>query len=166
MKLKESTRKNVLIGMVAFIVLGLIVAKIMAKSQDEMFATQDMLFQQATYLNSEGEFLEASVYINELLKTQSESEEANYLGGIISANIGEMNQASILFQKTLDINPHRVEDPIFMLQFGETLFNVERYRDAKIVLERCQVSAWTPEEVPNYQEKVAELLKSIEEIIE
>lgn len=99
MKLKESTRKNVLIGMVAFIVLGLIVAKIMAKSQDEMFATQDMLFQQATYLNSEGEFLEASVYINELLKTQSESEEANYLGGIISANIGEMNQASILFQK-------------------------------------------------------------------
>ncbi|WP_421663820.1 tetratricopeptide repeat protein [Lysinibacillus telephonicus] len=165
MQFRESTRRYILLAMVAFVIIGLIVAKVIAKSQDEHFANEDLLFQQATQLSNTGNFEEASVYINELLKTQPNSEDANYLGGLISANIGEMKQASILFQKTLDLNPHRVEDPMFMLRFGETLFNVERYEDAKTVLIRCQESAWAPEEFPNYQNRVAELLKSIDENI-
>ncbi|MFP3919805.1 hypothetical protein U5N28_18530, partial [Lysinibacillus telephonicus] len=165
MQFRESTRKYILIGMVAFIVLGLIVAKVMAKSQDEQFATEELLFQKATQLSSEGNFKEASVYINELLKTKSDSEDVNYLGALISVNIGEIDQAVILFQKTMDLNPHRVEDPMFMLQFGETLFKVGRYDDAKIVLARCKESAWAPREIPNYQTKVSEILKSIEEIL-
>ncbi|RTQ93149.1 tetratricopeptide repeat protein [Lysinibacillus telephonicus] len=162
MQLRESTRRYILIGMVAFIVIGLFVANVLAKGQDEQFANEDLLFQQATQLANEGNFEEASVYINELIKKESESEDVNYLGGLISANVGEMKQASILFQKVLDINPYRVEDPMFMLQFGETLYKVERYEDAKTVLMRCQEAGWVPEDYPNYQAKVADLLSSIE----
>ncbi len=162
MQFRESTRRYILIGMVAFVLLGIIVAKVVAKNQDEQFAKEDLLFQQATQLSNDGNFEEASVYIEELLKTKSDSEDVNYLGALIAANTGEMKQAAILFQRTLDINPHRVEDPMYMLQFGETLFKVGRYEDAKTVLKRCQESAWAPEQFPNYQTKVTDLLNSIE----
>lgn len=162
MKFRESTRRYILLGIVIFVVLGVIVAKVLASGQDEQFAKEDLIYQQAMQLSINGNYQEASVYINELLKTQPESEDANYLGGLIAANIGELQQAAILLQKTLDLNPYRVEDSMFMLQLGETLYRVERYDDAKVVLTRCQEAGWAPEEMPNYQTKVTELLSSIE----
>nr|WP_106783588.1 hypothetical protein [Lysinibacillus timonensis] len=162
MKLRESTRRYILLGMITFVILGVFVAKVLASGQDEQFAKEDLLYQQAMQLSINGDYQNASIYINELLKTQSDSEDANYLGGLIAANLGEIQQAAILLQKTIDLNPHRVEDPMFMLQLGEMFYRAERYEDAKIVLTKCQEAGWAPEEMPNYQTKVAELLSSIE----
>lgn len=162
MRLKESTRKYILLGVIAFIVIGLVSAKVLAKKQDTQFATEDLLYQQASQLYSEGNYSEASIFINDLLLAQPKSEPVNYLGGLIAANNGDYTQSAILLQKTMDINPHKIEDPMFMLQFGEVLFSAERYEDAKLVLVRCQEWAWAPEQYPTYQERVKELLKSIE----
>lgn len=62
----------------------------------------------------------------------------------------------------MDINPHKVEDPMFMLQFGEVLLFAERFGDSKIVLEKCREWGWIPESYPTYQERVTELLTQIE----
>ncbi|WP_042470963.1 tetratricopeptide repeat protein [Bacillus ndiopicus] len=162
MQLKESTRRYILLGMVLFIVIGLISAKVMAKKQDNEFLAEDALYQQASQLYGQGSYAEASEVINELLKRKPKSEIVNYLGGLIAANNDDYTQAAILLQKTLDINPHNVEDPMFMLQFAEVLFFTERYEDAKIVLEKCREWGWAPESYPTYQERVTELLTQIE----
>lgn len=162
MQLSESKRKYILLGIVTFIVLGLITAKVFASKQDEGFLKDDMLYQQASQLFQEGNTTDASIVVNELLVRQPKSEVVNYLAGMISANTGEYTQSAILLQKTLDINPHKVEDPMFMLQFGEVLVLAERYEDAKIVLETCREWGWAPEEFPTYQERVTELLTQIE----
>lgn len=162
MRFKESTRKSILLGVVAFIVIGLVSAKVLAKQQDTEFAMEDLLYQQANQLYSEGNYSEASISINELLLEQPKSEAVNYLGGLIAANNGDYTQSAILLQKTMDINPHKVEDAMFMLQFGEVMFFAERYGDAKTVLIRCQEAGWLPEEYPTYQERITELLTSIE----
>lgn len=164
MQLKESTRRYILLGMIGIIVVGLIVAKVLANNQDEQFTVEQTLYQQASQLASQGNYEEAGLYINEVLKSKPDSEAVNYLGALIASNQGEVEQAAILFQKTLDINPYKVEDALFMLQFGEILYNVERYEDAKVVLTRCQEAGWMPESYPGYQERVAELLSSIENI--
>lgn len=162
MQLRESTRRYILLGLIGLIMVGLIVSKVMASNQDEQFAKEDMLYQQASQLFSQGNSSEAAVYIDELLKLQPESEEVNYLGALISASNNKMEKSAILFQKTLDINPYKIEDPVFMLQFGSTLYSVERYEDAKIVLTRCKEAGWAPENYPDYQDRVNELLDSIE----
>lgn len=162
MHLSENNRKYILLGVVIFIVLGLIASKVLASKQDEKFLEEDMIYQQVGQLYNEEEYDEASLYVNEMLKRQPKSEVANYLGGLVSANIGEYQQASILLQKTLDINPYKAEDPMFMLQFGEILFYAERYNDSKIVLEKCREWGWVPEQYPNYQERITELLTQIE----
>ncbi len=164
MNLKESTRKYILLGAILFIIVGLVSAKVLAKGQDTQFTTEDVLYQQAAQFYSEGNYSDALTFINELLKAQPKSEAANYLGGLVTANVGEYERSAILFQKTLDINPYKVEDAMFMLQFGEVLVSAERYEDAKTVLVRCQESAWAPEEFPEYQNRVAELLAQIETI--
>lgn len=162
MQLSESKRKYILLGIVAFIVLGLITAKVFASKQDEEFLKDDLLYQQASQLFQEGNTADASIVVKELLERQPKSEVVNYLAGMISANTGEYTQAAILLQKTLDINPHKVEDPMFMLQFGEVLVLAERHADAKIVLEKCREWGWAPEEFPTYQERITELLTQIE----
>ncbi|ATP39027.1 hypothetical protein CSE16_02745 [Solibacillus sp. R5-41] len=164
MNLKESTRKYILLGALLFIIVGLISAKVLANGQDTQFTKEDALYQQAAQLYSDGNYAEALDYMKELLVAQPKSEAVNYLGGLVAANAKEYEQAAILLQKTLDINPHKVEDAMFMLQFGEVLVLAERKEDAKTVLVRCQESAWAPEDFPEYQNRVAELLAQIENI--
>lgn len=164
MQLNESHRKIILIGIVVFIVFGIFTSNIMASRQDEKFNQDDILSQQASQLYNEGDFESAGKVIRELLLRQPNSEIVNYLGGVITANLGDYNQSAILLQKTLEINPHKVEDPIFMIQFGESLYNAERYDDALIVLAKCKEAAWAPELYPAYQERVAELITLIENI--
>lgn len=162
MQFTETTRKYILIGFVAFIIVGFITAKVLASKQDEEFVVDDKLYQQASELYNEGKYPAAGELINELLLRQPNSEIVNYLGGLNSANNGDYKKSVVLLQKTLDINPHKVEDPMFMLQFGEALFFAERYGDSKIVLEKCREWGWVPESYPTYQERVMELLTQIE----
>lgn len=164
MNLKESSRRYILLGALLFIVAGLIAANVLASGQDKQFTKEDALYQQVAQLYSEKNYEEASVYMKELLKAQPKSEAVNYLGGLVAANMGDNKQAAILLQKTLDINPHKVEDAMFMLQFGEVLVLAERKEDAKTVLMRCQESAWAPEEFPEYQNRVTELLAQLDTI--
>lgn len=162
MRLTEKNRRYILVGMVAFIIIGIFTAEILGSKQDEQFAYEDMLYAQASQLYSEGNYIEAMSFNNELLDLQPNSEAVNYLGALIAANAGEYKQSAILLQKTMDVNPYKVEDSIFMLQFGEILFMAERYEDAKIVLVKCQEMGWVPEEFPTYQERIQELLTQIE----
>ncbi|MBD8037765.1 hypothetical protein H9635_13520 [Solibacillus sp. A46] len=162
MRFRESTRKYILIGFVAFIIVGFITAKVLASKQDKEFLVDDTLYQQASQLYNDGNYPAAGELINDLLLRQPNSETVNYLGGLINANNANYNQSAILLQKTLDINPHKVEDPMFMLQFGEVLFFADRFEDSKIVLEKCREWGWVPESYPNYQDRVTELLNQIE----
>lgn len=162
MRLTESKRKYILLGIVAFIIAGFITAKVLASKQDEEFLRDNLLYQQTSQLYNDGKFTEAENLVNDLLLRKPNSEVVNYLGAVITANLADYNRSSILLQKTLDINPHKVEDPMFMLQFGEVLFFVERYEDAKIVLEKCREEGWVPQDYPTYQERVTELLTQIE----
>lgn len=158
MKLKESQRKYILLGLIGFIIIGLMVAKVMAKNQDEQFKKNELLYEQVQQLYQNGNYEEASIYIEELLKTQPDSEIVNYMGGLIAAINQDHKKAVNLMEITLNINPHKVEDPIFMLQLGQLFYEAERYEDAKVVLTRCQEMGWAPENYPDYQKTVADLL--------
>ena len=162
MRLTEKNRKYILLGIVAFIIVGIFTAKILGSKQDEQFAYENQLYAQASQLYTDGNYIDAMATINELLELQPNSQEVNYLGGLIAANTGDYKQSAILLQKTIDINPYKVEDALFMLQFGEILFFSERYEDAKVVLLECQKQGWETEEYPNYQQRVTELLAQIE----
>ncbi|MFJ7952320.1 tetratricopeptide repeat protein [Lysinibacillus sp. NPDC096418] len=162
MKFTDPIRKYILSGMVAFIVIGLIVANVMASKQDERFAANEALYNHAIQLQSSGNIEEAYESISQVLKNKPDSEVANYMAGIIAAQKGNMPQATIYMQKTLDINPHKVEDPMFMIQLGEIFVAAEKYEEAKIVLLRCQEWGWAPEELPDYQAQVSSLLAQIE----
>lgn len=164
MQLTESTRKYILLGIVAFIVIGFMTAKVLASKQNEEFLMDDILYQQASQLYMEGDYPAAGEVIRELLLRQPTSEAVNYLGGVITANIGDYKQSAILLQKTLEINPHKVEDAMFMLQFGEVLFYAERYEDSKLVLVRGRELGWPQHADLKHKERYTELLTQIENI--
>ncbi|UUV25084.1 MULTISPECIES: M48 family metallopeptidase [Lysinibacillus] len=162
MTFTEPVRKYILSSVVALIVVGIIVATVLANKQDEEFMMDENLYNNAVQLQSSGDLEGAEVVLSQVLKSHSNSEIANYVTGITMAQSGDMNQAAILMQKVLDINPYKVEDPRFMIQLGEIFVGAERYAEAKIVLKRCQESQWTLEDFPNYQEHVASLLAQVE----
>lgn len=162
MTFTEPIRKYILSGLVAFVVIGLIVANVMASKQDDKFKINEALYTQAIQLQSTGDIAGSADAIKKVLKKEPNSEMANYAAALIFAQNGDMKQSAIHMQKTLDLNPYKVEDPTFMIQLGEIFAGAERFEDAKTVLLRCQESAWAPEDIPNYQEQVATLLAHIE----
>ncbi|MEC1177738.1 hypothetical protein P9B03_04515 [Metasolibacillus meyeri] len=162
MNIKETTRKYILLSLVVFILAGLITANVLASKQDQTFETEDFLYQQTIQLYQAGSYTEAQAMIADLIVEKADSEMVNYLAGLISASIDEHSVAAVYMQKALDINPHNIEDPMFMLQFGEILFLAERYTDAKMVLERCKEWNWQPQDYPGYQEQVQGMLMQIE----
>lgn len=164
MNLSESNRKYIFLTVVCVIIIGIIVAKWMGSKQDEQFTYENQLYNTVVQYVNEENAQEASTYLQELLKAQSDDEEVNYLAAIVYANLEDTEAAAVHMQKTLDINPHKVEDAMFMLQFGEILFFAQRYDDAKVVLTRCQEWGWAPEEYPEYQQRVQELLTAIEQV--
>lgn len=164
MTFTEPVRKYILSGIVAFIVIGLIVASVLANKQDEEFMMDESLYNHALQLQSSGDLEGAEVALSQVLKDQPNSEIANYAASLNMAQKGDMKQAAIHMQKVLDINPHKVEDPRFMIQMGEIFVGAEKYEEAKIVLLRCQESQWTLEDIPTYQEHVAALLAEVENL--
>lgn len=164
MTLAESGKKYILSGIVAFIVVGLIVANVLAGKQDEEFMMSESLYNQALEFQGNGDLDSAELMISEVLKKHPHSEVANYVAGLITAQNGNLNKAAIYMQKVLDINPNKVEDPRFMIQLGEIFVGAEKYEEAKIVLLRCQESQWTLDGFPNYQEQISTLLAQIENL--
>jgi len=161
MTFTEEKKRLILLCLIAIIIIGFITAKFMANKQDEKFVAEDSLYQQSAQLYNEGNYAEAASSIHKVLKANPNSEVVNYLGGLIAANNDESKKAAILLKKSLDINPYKVEDPLFMLQLGEILWMADRNEDAKVVLTQCQKAAWAPNEYPDYQARVAELLTEI-----
>lgn len=164
MTFTEPIRKYILSGVVAFVVIGLIVANVMASKQDSKFQEKDILYNQAIQLQSTGDLAGAAESIKQVLSKEPNSEVANYVAALIAIQNADMKQAAIKMQKTLDLNPYKVEDPIFMIQLAEVFVGTERFEDAKTVLIRCEESGWAPEDIPNYQEHVATLLAQIENL--
>lgn len=161
MKLKESHRRYILLGFIGFIIVGLIVAKVMAKNQSEQFLKDELLYEQIRQLYQEDQYEQAAIYVDELLKTQPNSEVVNYTGGLIAAMNKDYKKAANLLEKTLNLNPHKVEDPMFMLQLGQAFYQVERFEDAIVVLTHCQEMGWAPEDYPEYQTQVSKILTKI-----
>lgn len=162
MNIKESTRKYILASFVVFVVGSLIVANVLAKKQDEVFSTEDILYQQAIQLYEEGNYSDAQTLISDLITEKADSEMVNYLAALITGQNGDFSAAVVFMQKVLDINPYNVERPIFMLQFGEMLFSAQKYEEAKIVLQRCVDAGWAPDDYPGYQEQVQGMLLQME----
>lgn len=81
MQFTESRRKYILLGFVAFIIIGFITAKVLGSKQDEEFLIDDTLYQQASQLYNEGNYPAAGELIDDLLLRQPNSEIVNYLGG-------------------------------------------------------------------------------------
>lgn len=165
MTLTEPVRKYILSSIVTLVVIGLIVASIQAKKQDEEFFMSESLYNHALQLQTSGDLEGSVIALSQVLKKQPNSEIANYAAGLVLAQNGDLKQAAIHMQKVLDINPHKVEDARFMIQLGEILVGAEKYDEAKIVLLRCQESQWTLEDIPTYQEHVVALLAQIENFL-
>lgn len=161
MKWNDSSRIYILVGIIIFSLAGLVVANVLAKKQDEQFATNEAIYNEAVQLQQQNDWSGSWEAISKLTNEEANAENVNYLAAIVSANTGEVEQSAKYMQKTLDNNPYKVEDPLFMLQFAEILYGAGKYEEAKVVLARCQEAGWTLESVPTYQARVAELLQQI-----
>lgn len=159
----ERKRKLVLVSILVLLIVGLITAKLLGKQQDKVYKENNDKYNQLISTYSSGEYQNATLIGNQLLTKVPDSEFVNYLTGISALNNQDYYSATILLQKSLDLNPHKVEDPIFMINFAEALYYVDRLADAEIVLLRCQERGWLPENYPEYQTRVNELLQTIKQ---
>ena len=156
MKINDLSRKYIVIGFSLFVLIGLITASIMGKKQDKAFEVDEVEYSNIVQQFQEGNYTDALNKSVTLENSQASSEQVNYLIALTAANLGQFEKSLRHMQRTLDINPHRVEDSMFMLQYAEFLVMENQKDEAEIVLDLC-VTLPIPEDFPEYQERVAQL---------
>lgn len=160
MSLKDSTRKYLVVGLALFIVGGLTTASFRGGKQDNNFRTDNELYSLVTQQLEQGNYEIALAGTKTLEDSQQSSEVVNYIIGLAAVNSGEMAKGVRHLQRVLDINPHKVEDSMFMLQLAEAMVLAEMKNEAELVLERC-LTLPTPESFPHYQERIVELQQQL-----
>ncbi len=156
MRLSDSTRKYITAGLALFVLIGIIVSISLGKKQDAAFQANEMQYAMVAEQLQEGRFEAALESSKQLEKNQRDSENVNYVIALTAVNAGDIGKGIRHMQRALDLNPHKVEDAIFMLQYAEMLVVEEKVDEAAQVLAKCE-SLPAPEEYPEYEERVQEL---------
>ncbi|MBD7984593.1 hypothetical protein H9649_08380 [Sporosarcina sp. Sa2YVA2] len=156
MNFSELRRLYILILIIVVLIMGLLVAFFIGKKQDKAFKNEDALYGAMVQHIEEKKFEDALILAEGIKEQQKKSEILNYATALIYGNTGDFDQAARNMQRALDLNPHKVEDSIFMLQFAEMLLFAERNEDAAVVLEKCATLP-IPESYPQYMERIEQL---------
>lgn len=160
MKVSDSARKYIVIGLALFVMIGIVTATIMGNRQDIIFQNNNMTYSLMVQQLQEGQYSETLVQADNLIDNQKSSEVVNYLIAIAAINNGETDKATMHMQKVLDLNPYKVEDSMFMLQYAEMLVQAEKKNEAAQVLKRCEVLR-VPENYPDYKERILQLQQQL-----
>ncbi|TQR18152.1 tetratricopeptide repeat protein [Psychrobacillus soli] len=160
MNITDTATRYIVVGIIAMLILGLGYTSFSGAKQDEQYEAEQEIYKHSLDLIEEEQFDQALLYLKQVEENYPESANVKYNLAITYANIGEWNNAAQEYKRVLDLNPYRVEDSLFMLQYGSVLLNANKNDEAKIVFERCQTLP-IPEQMPNYQEQVNELLMQI-----
>lgn len=156
MNLSDSTRKYITAGIALFVLIGIFVAIGLGKKQDAAFQENEMQYAMVAEQLQQGHFEAALESADQLEKNQRNSENVNYVIALTAVNAGDIEKGIRHMQRALDLNPHKVEDSIFMLQYAEMLVVEEKVDEATQVLTRAEALP-TPEEFPEYEERIQEL---------
>ena len=153
--------KLVILISVAVIVIGMATAILLGKKQDEHFAEEAATYHQANSAYNAKDYDQALQLITPLVEEHAQNEKINYLASLISYSAGYYADAAKYAQTTLDLNPHRVEKPMFMLRLGLAYFSAKDYEKARIVFQYCLDQNFQPEDMPNYREMIEEYIAKI-----
>lgn len=157
MNITDTAMRYTVAVIVTALLIGLGYASFAGKKQDEQLVSEQGAFYQALQYIQDGKSNEALPLLQLVDKENSNSAVVKYYLGSTYASMGNWNSAVMEYQKTLDLNPYKVEDSIFMFQFASILISAEKLDAAKVVLERCQTLP-APEQMPDYQEQINALL--------
>lgn len=160
MNITDTTMRFLVGGIVGILLVGLLYVSFSGKKQDEKFLDEQTTYNQALQHLKGGQYDQALPLLKEVKKEQPDSVTVNYYTGLALANTGDWMGSAKEFQTVINLNPYKVEDSVFMIQFAEILLNAKKKDEAKVVLKRCQTLP-VPKQIPDYQMRVKNLLKQV-----
>ena len=160
MEVKVKYMRYIVASIIVLLIIGLSYTSYLGKKQDEKFESNETTYNKALQYMEQGEFTKALPLLKRVEKEQYDSMIVKYNIGIALANTGNWDRAIQEFQNSLDLNPYKVEEPVFMMQFATLLINEGKYDEAKKVLERCKTLP-APEQIPDYKDRLNAMIKFI-----
>ncbi|QFF97980.1 hypothetical protein PB01_03635 [Psychrobacillus glaciei] len=160
MKISDTAIRYIVCAIVAVLLIGLGYASFASKKQDEQFLADQATYNQSLQYLQEEDFGQAILLLQQVEINNSNNAIVKYYLGLAHANTGEWSKATMEFQTVLDLNPYKVKDGVFMIQFANILVDAKKLDQAKVVLEHCQTLP-NPGQMPDYQEQINALLKRI-----
>lgn len=97
--------------------------------------TIDQVLQQAVEAHKAGQLQEADRLYTAILKAQPKHPDANHNMGILAADVGKVQEALPFFKIALVANPNTAQ---FWLSYIDALIKLEKWIDAKAVLEQAK----------------------------
>lgn len=162
MKLVESYRKYILLFTISLVLVALIIGYVRGGSQEKKFAEVQLNYSQLVNSLQTGNYSDIVNLAGEVDSDLRNTDLFNYVLAIAELNIGNYERSTQYFERAIDINPYKVEDGLFMLQYAETLILASKNEEAEIVLERC-TSLEAPDSFAEYYNKITELQQQLDQ---
>ncbi len=153
--MKEIYRKVILLGMVLFIVIGIIYNFQKGRAQDKRFLEESYTYQLSLSLLENNDYENAEKNLLELHKKYENQANVTANLGLAYAYKGDMENAAYYYQKAVEQRPFLIQNPLFSIQFAEILIAIEEYESARQYLDYCKKLDVPEEYMPRLEELIA-----------
>ncbi|MDC3415939.1 hypothetical protein [Aquibacillus salsiterrae] len=131
------------------------------QSQDEVLKEERELYLQAVKNIQNTEAIDETLLIFEYFTEKYPERYEIWRNQGLALAVKQNYQSSVdSFSNALELQPFLITDPVFDLQYANSLINSKVYDKSKVLLEVAQESGGLPQK---YEENVDKLMKEIEE---
>jgi outer membrane protein assembly factor BamD (BamD/ComL family) len=152
-----TTRKYILVAVLAVTIISLIAAFSVAAEQDKAFRGNYQLYQQANSLMQEEKYAQAQVLLNQLDQNSKDSYQVLYRLGICSGAAGDYTAAVNYLQRVQETRPAILLDQTFLMEYGKYLYLQGEYARAKLYLLESKKYNTNPEATKEAEKYLAQI---------
>lgn len=127
----DRIRNTIFLVFLTLTILVTIIACSVAAGQDRLFLTGYNQYLQVHQLINQDKYTEAEPIIADLVKKQSGTYQLLWMYGLCLAENGKPADGLKYMQKAREIRPALVINQSYLVQYGETLYNMRDYAEAK-----------------------------------
>ncbi|WP_231584141.1 tetratricopeptide repeat protein [Domibacillus indicus] len=160
MKLTDSSIRYIVAGIFLCLAIALIYTHFSGEKQDEKVTEIYYTYQQAFELLQQGQYAQALPLLEQVKAEEPDSVPVTHYLGMSYVNTNELSKASRAYKQVVELNPYKIEDALFMIQFADVLTLNGEKEEALTVLAQCK-NLPVPASMPDYQEQVAAKMKEL-----
>lgn len=129
--IKEQKGNLIFLTFIILMFVYFIISYAQSSRQREVFLEENQIYQNANYLIKQGQYGEAEPLLDQLMITHNNNYIVLWNYAVSLFGQGDLNGAKNYYEKASEQRPFLRKNANFVAQYGQVLYNLQQYEEAK-----------------------------------